>query len=141
MAEAETATKTLQVTIVTPDGTAFDSQRVDMAVLATTDGEVGIMANRLPLVAALKIDQARFHIGDDTEVYAVNGGFAEFSDNLLTIVAPSAEDSRDIDVHRAEAARLRAEKRAQAAQTADDRKRAEVALARAINRINTSKLK
>jgi F-type H+-transporting ATPase subunit epsilon len=138
---AETvSTNTIQAVIVTPDGTEFDNSKVSLAVLTTTNGELGIMTNRLPVVASLKIDSAKFQIGNDTENFAINGGFAEFSNNVLTIVAPSAENAKTIDITRAEQAKTRAEKKANSAKNADERKRAQVALARAINRINTSKL-
>ncbi|MDR2660549.1 MAG: F0F1 ATP synthase subunit epsilon [Lactobacillaceae bacterium] len=137
-----TKTNVFSVNIVTPDGNVFNNENVLLAVLNTQNGELGIMANRIPVIAALKIDRAKFQIQGqkDYETFAVNGGFAEFSDNILSIVAPSAENSKTIDVHRADVAKSRAEQRVNAAKTADERRRAEVALARAINRINTSKI-
>ena len=41
---------------------------------------------------------------------AVNGGIIEVKDDLITIVADSAERERDIDVSRAERAKQRAER-------------------------------
>ncbi len=41
--------------------------------------------------------------------FAVNGGIIEVADNVITIVADSAERARDIDISRAERAKLRAE--------------------------------
>lgn len=137
--EEKTIQNVFTTTIVTPDGQVLDNPNIDLAVLKTTDGEIGIMANRLALVAALKISEARFHDGNKVETFAINGGFAEFSNNQLTIVSPSAENAKNIDVHRAELAKQRAEQSAKSAKSADDRRRAEIALARAINRINTSK--
>ena len=61
---------------------------------------------------------------------------------VATIVADSAERQDDIDVNRAENARERAEatiKKAQEAHDADTLARAEVALRRAVNRINVAK--
>ncbi|MDN6899404.1 F0F1 ATP synthase subunit epsilon [Oenococcus sicerae] len=127
--------------IVTPDGTVYDEKDISLAVLDTPVGELGIMANHIPAVVALKISQMRIHRGDHEDLYTVNGGFAEFSGNVLTVVADSAENSRDIDVSRAQAAEERAKTRASNAKTSDERARAQVALARAINRINTSKIR
>ena len=61
--------------------------------------------------------------------------------NVATIIADSAELSRDIDLRRARYAKERAEKRIEKAKQThdvDDRRRGEVALARAINRIRVS---
>ena len=72
---------------------------------------------------------------------AVNGGIIEIKDSLVTIVADSAERNRDIDVSRAERAKIRAEKAlevAKAEKKSDEINRAEVALHRALNRLNVS---
>ena len=65
----------------------------------------------------------------------------EIKDSLVTIVADSAERNRDIDVSRAERAKIRAEKAlevAKAEKKSDEINRAEVALHRALNRLNVS---
>ena len=63
----------------------------------------------------------------------------QVSENVASIVADSAERERDIDLSRAQAARDRAQKRIAQAKNdhnQDDLRRAQVALRRAINRIN-----
>ncbi|WP_019774583.1 ATP synthase delta/epsilon chain alpha-helix domain-containing protein, partial [Streptococcus sobrinus] len=63
----------------------------------------------------------------------------EIKDNTVTIVADSAERSRDIDISRAERAKQRAERKLQEAEAShqvDEVRRAQVALRRAINRIS-----
>ena len=73
---------------------------------------------------------------------AVSGGFVEFSDNTLSVVASAAERKETIDVSRAERAKQRAEKRIEEAKNENndiDLRRAEVSLRRAINRLNISK--
>ena len=80
-------------------------------------------------------------IDDDKHIdwIAVNGGIIEIADNVITIIADSAERERDIDISRAERAKLRAEKEIEEAQDKhliDQERRAKIALQRAINRIN-----
>ena len=73
---------------------------------------------------------------------AVNGGVIEIANDTITIVADSAERARDIDVSRAERAKLRAEREIEEAQDKhliDQERRAKIALQRAINRINVGK--
>ncbi len=60
----------------------------------------------------------------------------------MTIIADSAERERDIDVSRAERAKIRAERdieKAKAEHKVDEVSRAEVSLHRALNRINVAK--
>ena len=73
---------------------------------------------------------------------AINGGIIEVKDNLVTIVADSAERERDIDVSRAEHAKIRAERKLEQVQSThniDEVRRAQVALRRALNRISVGK--
>lgn len=131
----------LSVSIVTPDGQVYEGSS-DLLVVKTTIGELGIMYNHVPLIASLEVDETRVKLGEKEDKIAVNGGFLEFSDNVATIVADSAERQDDIDVNRAESARKRAQatiEKAHAAHDADSLARAEVALRRAVNRINVAK--
>lgn len=130
----------LSVSIVTPDGRVYENDG-ELLVIKTKLGQLGIMPNHVPVISSLEVDEVRVkHDGEEDEI-AVNGGFLEFSDNVATIVADSAERQDDIDVGRAESARARAQaaiKKAQDAHDEDTLARAEVALRRAINRINVA---
>lgn len=134
----------LTVNVVTPNGLVYDHHAV-IVVARTLEGELGILPNHIPIIAPLAIDEVRVKRTDsDTHVdwIAVNGGILEFRDNVLSIVADSAERERDIDVSRAERAKQRAEKmiaEAKAKEDVNELSRATVALHRAINRINVSK--
>lgn len=132
------------VNIVTPDGLVYD-HHAKMVIAKTVDGEIGLMANHAPIIAPLDIDVVRIKRCDsdkNVDWIAVNGGILEMRDNLVSIVADSAERERDIDVSRAERAKIRAEEavaRAKEAKDVDEYRRAEIALHRAINRINVSR--
>ncbi|GEO73804.1 ATP synthase epsilon chain [Levilactobacillus namurensis] len=131
----------LSVSIVTPDGRVYEHESTFL-VVTTKLGQLGIMPNHVPVITSLEVDEVRIKHDDTEDKVAVNGGFLEFSNNTATIVADSAERQDDIDVARAENARQRAEKtikQAQAAHDADSLARAEVALRRAVNRINVAK--
>ncbi|WP_061399607.1 ATP synthase F1 subunit epsilon, partial [Leuconostoc mesenteroides] len=103
--ETTTATKGITVQIVTPAGEVYNESGIDIAVVNTQGGQVGIMAKHVPILAALTIDELIVKRGDDKESLAVNGGIAEFSNDTLTVVADSAETSDVIDVSRAESAK------------------------------------
>ena len=133
-----------KVTIITPDGTVYDNDNATMVIMNTAGGQMGIMANHVPLVAALEISTVRIKHDEGTaEVAAVNVGIIQFDGHQALIAADSAEMPEEIDVQRAEAAKKRSESQIEKAKrehNQDDLARAEVHLKRAINRLNTSKL-
>ena len=132
---------TLQV--ITPAGMIYD-HHANYITARTTNGEIGILPNMISTIAGLEIDELKVRRPDDethVDYIAVNGGIIEIRDSLVTIVADSAERNRDIDVSRAERAKIRAEKAlevAKAEKKSDEIKRVEVALHRALNRLNVS---
>jgi F-type H+-transporting ATPase subunit epsilon len=134
----------MTVQVVTPDGVIYD-HHAKFVHAKTTAGEIGILPRHIAMIAPLAIDEIKIRrIDSETHVdwIAVNGGIIEVRDNLVTIVADSAERERDIDLTRAERAKQNAERlieEAKVSHNSDQLKRAEVALHRAINRINVSK--
>lgn len=132
---------TFLLEIVTPERIVY-SEQVDMVVVRGVEGELGILANHIPLVTPLRIDAARIKKDGKEEVLAVNGGFIEVRKDKVVILAESAELPEDIDVERAQAAKARAEQRLQAARQENiDFLRAKLSLQRAINRLNVSNRK
>ncbi|MEJ6400364.1 F0F1 ATP synthase subunit epsilon [Nicoliella lavandulae] len=133
----------LTVSIVTPDGMVYQNDQAQLVIVKTKTGELGIMHDHLPVIASLEVDEARvkYDNGKEDEI-AVNGGFVEFSNNVLTIIADSAEKRGDIDVERAERARERAQQKIQEAQQkhdSDEITRGQIALQRAVNRIHVAR--
>lgn len=133
----------MTVQVVTPDGIKYDHHANYISV-RTTDGELGLLPNHINIIAPLEVHEMKIRrIDDDNHVdwVAINGGILEMKNNIITIVANSAERERDIDVSRAERAKLRAERELEEAQTTkdiDQVRRAKVALQRALNRISVS---
>ena len=128
--------KTIQVSVVTPDGAVVETD-VEMVSVKAVSGELGILPGHIPLVAPLTISAVRLKNSNNTEKVAVSGGFVEVRPDKVTILAQAAELPESIDVDRARAAKERAERRLQQAKTDDvDFKRAEMALKRAINRLD-----
>ena len=130
--------KTFTVNVVTPDGPVYDSE-VEMVIAKAKSGELGILAGHIPLVAPLEIGAVHLKNGGNTELVAVSGGLLEVRPDKVTILAQAAETSEHIDVQRALEAKERAERRLhEQKQDTLDFKRAELALQRALNRINVS---
>ncbi|MGN1386218.1 MAG: F0F1 ATP synthase subunit epsilon [Bacillus sp. (in: firmicutes)] len=127
--------KTVEVNVVTPDGPIYNGE-AEMVSTKAKSGELGILPNHIPMVAPLQIGAVRIKKGGKTEFVAVSGGFLEVRPDKITILAQAAELAETIDLARANAAKLRAERRLQDKQDTVDHKRAELALKRAINRIS-----
>ncbi|TFB19256.1 F0F1 ATP synthase subunit epsilon [Filobacillus milosensis] len=130
--------KTLNVSVVTPDGPVLDGT-YEMVSVRAESGELGILPGHIPLVAPLTISAVRLKNEGQTEHIAVSGGFVEVRPEQVTILAQAAEQPSEIDVDRAKQAKERAEQRLNQTKSEDiDHKRAELALQRAINRIDIS---
>ena len=139
----------MTVQVVTPDGLKYD-HHANFIHAVTKDGQIGILPGHINLIAPLEVDELKVRRVDDenhVDWIAVNGGIIEVKDDLITIVADSAERERDIDVSRAERAKQRAERvleeetkrvleEATKSDRNDDVQRAQIALRRALNRIN-----
>ncbi|MGM8364789.1 F0F1 ATP synthase subunit epsilon [Virgibacillus sp. W0181] len=130
--------KTLTVSVVTPDGPVLEDD-FEMISCKAENGELGILPGHIPMVAPLTISSVRLKRGSDEEKIAVNGGFLEVRPDKITVLAQSAEKPSEIDVTRAEKAKERAEQLLQSNQDQVDFQRAELALKRAMNRLDLAK--
>lgn len=101
--------KTFKLTLSTPERRVFDKQIIQ-ATLPVSDGEVTLLADHIPYVAALKAGEVRLVLENgEEEILALSGGFLEFQKNTLTLLADTAERAEEIDIERAERAKARAE--------------------------------
>ena len=124
------------VTINTPQG-LYKQTRASIVNVVSEDGQRGILPNHMPLVVSLAVGKMTMEEESGRETYAVGGGVLFFRNNQCTILTPAIENVKDIDVDRAERAKERAEARLAAVDDEHvDMVRAEIALKKAINRIN-----
>ncbi len=94
--------------IVSQDRTVFEGL-VDMVIAPGVEGDMGILPNHAPLLSALRIGFLRVRTNEREEVFTIAGGVIEVQPEIVTVLADAAENVREIDVARAEAARRRAE--------------------------------
>ena len=132
--------KLFRVNVVTPNGMIYSHRGSIVDVRAV---ERSILYNHTPLLTPLVISEVKVkrsqEMGSRIDHIAISGGYIDFSENVATIIADSAERARNIDVSRAQAAKERAEKRLKEAREKHDERtveRAQVALRRAMNRIS-----
>lgn len=131
---------TLQLEVVTPDKTVVSAE-VEMAVCPGVEGEFGVLPRHVSMLSALKIGDLRYRVNGKDENVFISGGFADVNNNVLSVLAESAELATDIDTARAQAAKERAEKRLSAHDDNLDQTRAEAALQRAVTRLHVAQLR
>lgn len=121
--------------IVTPHGVY---KEVDTSILniETQDGQRGILPEHMPIVTMLRIGKMTTVESEKRMEYAVTGGLFYFRDNKAEIMVDAIENKDEIDVERAIAAKIRAEQRLQSNDKNVDQVRAEIALKKALNRLN-----
>jgi len=97
----------LHVIVVTGDRAVYNGLAVSVTAPAVY-GQIAVLANHAPLLAALDPGELVVKRADDEESLAIGGGFIEVRDNEVIVLADTAERAEEIDVARAEAARRRA---------------------------------
>lgn len=128
----------LKVKIVTPKREMYNGE-ADMVIFRSKCGDVGIMHGHLPMVTVLDYGVLRIMENGEAKKFAtVFGGFAEVDGEGVTILTDAAEWTEEIDLKRAQEAKERAEKRLLESGKTIDEARAELALKRAIIRINAA---
>ncbi len=132
------AESTFMLEVVTPEKILFRDE-IQFIVAPGIEGELGILKDHAPLVAALNIGVLRYKNSTGTPKHmAVSGGFMEVIDNGARVLAETAEHGEEIDVLRAKAAKERAEKRLEVRSEEINHARAKMSLQRAIARIRAS---
>ncbi len=133
--------ETLQVEIVTPEHMVVDDQATELT-MPGKNGYLGILPGHAPLITELSVGEISYrNSAGQLKFLSVAWGFAEVLPNKVTILAETAEKAEDIDIARAERARIEAEAALKAAsgKGESDYSKLEADLARASTRIAVSK--
>src|SRR3989338_2240925 len=94
--------KKLQLKIVTPAKTMLDKE-IDQVTINTEAGQITVLAEHIPLVSILRPGEILIKDGGSVTALAAAGGVISMSkDNVLTILADSAEHAGDIDLEKAQ---------------------------------------
>lgn len=121
--------------IITPDR-VFYSGKASFLELNTVEGEIGIYKNHIPMTTVLEPGIATItEEGGNKKEAALHTGFMEILGDRITIFAEIAEWPDEIDRNRAQEAKIRAERRLQNDKSNINITRAELALHKALVRI------
>jgi F-type H+-transporting ATPase subunit epsilon len=128
----------INLEIITPEKAVLKEQ-VDAITIPGSIGSFQILKNHAPLISNFEIGIITVKKNGDTSHFTTSGGTVEVKNNIVLVLADSAEDVKNIDVDRAEQAQKRAAERLSQKHKEDiDEARAEAALHRALNRISAS---
>jgi len=123
--------------IITTEKIVFEDD-VDAIYTQGESGSFGVLYNHVPFMSALKIGVTKIVKGAENIYYTTMGGAFQVKDNDALILTSHAENSKDIDLIRAHEAKKRAEARLAQKDGLIDIDRAQIALAKAIARINAA---
>jgi F-type H+-transporting ATPase subunit epsilon len=87
----------LDVEVLTPEGEVFEGE-VQQVSTRTEVGEIGILANHAPLLAALQPTELRLHVSDsETKRYAQAHGWLQMFGNRARLLVEEAIAPEDLD--------------------------------------------
>ncbi len=114
---------------------------VDEVIAPGEEGQFGVLPGHTPFLATVTVGQLIYRQGNQLKYVAVSHGYAEVEYHRVIVLLDAAELPDEIDLERAEKARLRAEGRL-AELNQEDRDYFEelAALDRAMNRITIAKI-
>jgi F-type H+-transporting ATPase subunit epsilon len=95
--------KKFDVSLVTPDGPAFEGE-AEMLIVPGAAGEIGILARHAPLIATLKAGSTRVYLnvdGEEVREYATGPGFFKVELDRAIALVDDAVLANEIDDARA----------------------------------------
>ena len=109
---------TIKLEVISPDAVVYQAD-IDMLVVRSQAGELGILPHHMPMIAGILPCAMRVKLVDREELIAVAGGFMEVQRDKITILASCAKErihsfhvapreNAHIDIERAELALQRA---------------------------------
>ena len=126
--------KQFQLKIVSPDRIFYDGP-ADMLEIRTSEGEIGILRDHIPLTTMLVPGIANIKNGGEVRQAAIHDGFMEILQDRVLVLSESCEWPEEIDRNRAEEARIRAERRLRKGDANLNVARAELALKKSLIRL------
>jgi F-type H+-transporting ATPase subunit epsilon len=90
--------KSFSVSLVTPDGAAYEGEAV-MLIVPGAAGEIGVLARHAPLIATLKSGATRVHLHGDPEPieFATGPGFFQVQQDRAIALVDDAVNVKEID--------------------------------------------
>jgi len=97
---AEGGVRTFDLSVVTPDGAAFEGE-AEMVIVPGAAGEIGVLARHAPLVAMLKAGEIRVKAGNDWQSFAAGPGYFKVQQDRAIALVDDAVRAEEIDLEEA----------------------------------------
>jgi F-type H+-transporting ATPase subunit epsilon len=98
----------LTLEIVTPEKTLLETE-ADYVTLPGIIGELGILPGHIPIVTGLQSGVLVYKNGNSEKKLAIHYGFAEISQDKISVLANTAELGEEINVDRSKASQVKTE--------------------------------
>ena len=82
--------KSFRVDVVAPEATVWSGE-AEFLVARTTEGEIGILADHEPMMAALTTGAVIVEHGSEKTTIGVHGGFLQVLENQVTLLTDRAQ--------------------------------------------------
>src|SRR5918999_199910 len=100
MATQEGAARTFDLSLVTPEGAAYEGE-AEMVIVPGAAGEIGVLARHAPLVAMLKAGEIRVKAGGEWQTFAAGPGYFKVQQDRALVLVDDAVRAEEIDVAQA----------------------------------------
>jgi len=100
MSVQEGAVRTFDLSLVTPEGAAYEGE-AEMLIVPGVSGEIGVLARHAPLVAMLKAGEIRIKASGNWEAFAAGPGYFKVQQDRALVLVDDAVRAEEIDVEEA----------------------------------------
>ncbi len=100
MSAQEGAVRTFDLSLVTPEGPAFEGE-AEMLIVPGASGEIGVLARHAPLVAMLKAGEIRVKAKGQWQAFAAGPGYFKVQQDRALVLVDDAVRAEEIDVEEA----------------------------------------
>jgi F-type H+-transporting ATPase subunit epsilon len=101
-------TKTFKLKLIAPDGVKYEGEALE-ASLPTPDGQISILPDHMPVISLLSPGEIVLKTSGKEHFLVTEGGVVEISNNLVKILADSAESAESLDQVKIDEAKKKAE--------------------------------
>ncbi len=131
--------KTLNLSLITPQKQLIDALPVQSVVLPALEGEMGVLPGHIPMIVQLGFGSLRYKQDGKEEEFAVLGGFAEVLHGAVNVFAEGADLAGEINEEE-EKQKIKRAKESLSSKDADiDFELAELEIKQAIARMKVKK--
>lgn len=127
------ADKTIRLKVYSPTRIFFDDD-AELVEFTTTEGDIGVYPNHVPLTVVVAPGILRITKDGETRVATLLEGFATILQDEIVILSEACEWPEEIDIHRAEEEKIRAERKMKS-ESSTSLDRAELSLRKALIRL------